>query len=110
MSYDRNLSQHPDATDPYTTPEPQKTGWPLTEEERAYVLKPEHERRPGSEAHKLPPQMWPVVPSAGTFGGTAWLDIHAKLVANVEENKGPIDILLIGDSITQQWGSVPKRN
>ena len=27
--------------------EPQKTGWPLTEAERAYVLKPEHERRPG---------------------------------------------------------------
>ena len=24
--------------------EPQKTGWPLTEAERAYVLKPEHER------------------------------------------------------------------
>jgi len=91
---------------PYVTSEPQKTGWPLTEEERAYVLKPEHERRPGSEAQKHLPQFWPVVPSAGNFGGTSWLDIHTKLVANVEANKGPIDILLIGDSITQQWGSV----
>ncbi len=91
---------------PYLTSEPQKTGWPLTDEERAYVLKPEHERRPGSEAKKHLPQMWPAVPSAGNFGGTSWLDIHTKLVANVEENKGPIDILLIGDSITQQWGSV----
>jgi lysophospholipase L1-like esterase len=91
---------------PYTTSEPQKTGWPLTEEERAYVLKPEHERRPGADQKKHLPQLWPVVPSAGNFGGTSWLDIHTKLVANVEENKGPIDILLIGDSITQQWGSV----
>ena len=33
---------------PYSTAEPQKTGWPLTEAEGKYVLKPEHERRPGS--------------------------------------------------------------
>jgi len=25
--------------------------------------------------------------------------------SNMKENKGPIDILLVGDSITQQWGS-----
>ena len=36
---------------PHTTAEPQKTGWPLSAEERAYVLKPEFERRPGSEEH-----------------------------------------------------------
>ena len=63
---------------PYKTVEPQKTGWPLTDEERAYVLKPEHERRPGRESNKHLPAMWPVVPSAGHFGGTAWLDTHAK--------------------------------
>ena len=90
---------------PYKTAEPQKTGWPLTDEERAYVLKPEHERRPGCESNKHLPAMWPVVPSAGHFGGTAWLDTHAKLVKYVEANKGPIDILLVGDSIMQQWGS-----
>ena len=90
---------------PYQTAEPQKTGWPLTDEERAYVLKPEHERRPGRESNKHMPAMWPVVPSAGHFGGTAWLDTHAKLVEYVQANKGPIDILLVGDSITQQWGS-----
>ena len=90
---------------PYKTAEPQKTGWPLTDEERAYVLKPEHERRPGRESNKHLPAMWPVVPSAGHFGGTAWLDTHAKLVDYVQINKGPIDILLVGDSITQQWGS-----
>lgn len=90
---------------PYETAEPQKYGWPLTAEELDYVLKPEHERRPGSERRQHLPAMWPLVPSAGHFGGRSWLDMHSKLVKNVEENKGPIDILLVGDSITQQWGS-----
>ena len=85
--------------------DPQKTGWPLTEEEKAYALKPEFERRPGRESNKHHPELWPVVPAAGFWGGTSWLDTHAKLVRHVEANKGPIDILLVGDSITQQWGS-----
>ena len=87
------------------TAEPQKSGWPLTEEEKAFVMKPEHERRPGSEAQMHLPQLWPVVPSAGNWGGTSWLDIHAKLVKDAEANKGPIDVLLVGDSITMQWGA-----
>ena len=89
----------------YATAEPQKTGWPLTEEERAYVMKPEFERRPGSESGKHLPALWPVTPSAGNWGGTSWLDTHAKLVGYVQANKGSIDVLLVGDSITQQWGS-----
>jgi len=92
------------------TPEPQKTGWPLSQEETDYVLKPEFERRPGSEQQKHLPPMWPVVPSAGSFGGTSWLDTHAKLVATVQENKGPIDVLLVGDSITMQWGAAWAKN
>jgi lysophospholipase L1-like esterase len=51
------------------------------------------------------PHLWPAVPSAGTWGGTSWVDTHAKLVAYVQKNPGPCDILLVGDSITQQWGS-----
>lgn len=89
---------------PYQTAEPQKTGWPLTDEERDYVLRPEHDRRPGREANKHVPAMWPVVPSAGNWGGTSWLDTHAGLVQHVRENAGPCDVLLIGDSITIQWG------
>ncbi len=91
---------------PCATAEPQKSGWPLTDVERRYVLTPEHERRPGSEQKKHLPAMWPVTPSAGFWNGTAWLDTHAKLVEHVKANQGPIDILLVGDSITQQWGSV----
>ncbi|MBM4081243.1 MAG: hypothetical protein FJ278_16185, partial [Planctomycetes bacterium] len=90
---------------PYTTTEPQKTGWPLTEDERKYVLIPEHERRPGSEKRQHMPALWPVTPSAGYWGGTSWLDAHGALVKIVEANKGPIDVLLVGDSITQQWGA-----
>ena len=90
---------------PYVTAEPQKTGWPLTDEELTYVLTPEYERRPGSEAMKHLPAMWPVVPSAGYWTGTAWLDTHAKLAEHVAGRKGPVDVLLVGDSITQQWGS-----
>ena len=88
----------------YVTAEPQKSGWPLSDEEKAYILKPEHERRPGSEQSKYMPALWPVVPSAGNWGGTSWLDTHARLVKDAEANKGPVDVLLVGDSITMQWG------
>lgn len=90
---------------PYVTAEPQKTGWPLTDDEKKYALIPEHERRPGREKNQHLPQMWPVVPSAGYWGGTSWLDMHAKLVKVAEASKGPIDVLLVGDSITMQWGA-----
>ena len=96
---------------PYQTNEPQKTGWPLTAEERAYVVdKPEHERRPGRESNKHLPQLWPVVPSAGYFGGDSWLKLHEAHVKTVLENKGPLDVLLVGDSITIQWGESWKRH
>jgi lysophospholipase L1-like esterase len=94
----------------YETAEPQKTGWPLTKEEEEYVIKPEFERRPGKEQTKHMPNLWPVVPTAGSFGGRSWLDTHAKLVQMVEANKGPVDVLLVGDSITIQWGDSWKRN
>ena len=85
--------------------DPQPTGWPLTAEETAFIAKPEYERRPGRENNQHLPQLWPAVPSAGTWGGTSWVDTHAKLVAYVQANRGPCDVLLVGDSITQQWGS-----
>ncbi len=85
--------------------DPQKTGWPLTEEERKFVLLPEYERRPGREANQHKPTMWPVTPAAGFWGGTSWLDTHAGLVKVAQASKGPIDVLLVGDSITMQWGA-----
>ena len=85
--------------------DPQPTGWPLTAEEKAFIAKPEFERRPGREVNQHLPQLWPAVPSAGSWGGTSWVDTHAKLVTYVQANPGPCDVLLVGDSITQQWGS-----
>ncbi len=90
---------------PHVTAEPQKTGWPLTAEERAYITeKPEHDRRPGRESNRHLPPLWPVVPCAGHFGGDAWLKLHEAHVKTAQANKGPIDVLLVGDSITIQWG------
>ena len=89
----------------YATAEPQKTGWPLSAEEEAYVLKPEYERRPGAEITQHKPELWPVVPSAGFWEGRTWLDTHANLVKVAQANKGPIDVLLVGDSITMQWNA-----
>ena len=98
--------QHAVALDyAYATPEPQKTGWPLSAEEEAYVLKPEYERRPGAEITQHKPELWPVVPSAGFWSGRTWLDTHANLVKVAQANKGPIDVLLVGDSITMQWAA-----
>ena len=54
--------------------------------------------------------LWPVVPSAGFFGGDAWLKIHEAHVKTVQENKGPVDVLLVGDSITIQWGEAWKQH
>jgi platelet-activating factor acetylhydrolase IB subunit beta/gamma len=101
-----------DAIDyPYRTDEPQKSGWPLTADERSYIVdKPEHDRRPGREANKYLPALWPVVPSAGYFGGDAWLKLHEAHVKTVQAQAGPIDVLLIGDSITIQWGESWKKH
>ena len=91
---------------PHPPADPQPTGWPLTPAERAYVIgKPEYERRPGREINKHLPQFWPSVPSAGFFGGDAWLKLHEAHVRTVQANPGPLDVLLVGDSITIQWGS-----
>ena len=96
---------------PYSTAEPQKSGWPLTDEERAYIVeKAEHDRRPGREANKHLPHLWPVVPSAGYFGGDAWLKLHDAHVRTVQANAGLVDVLLVGDSITIQWGDLWKKH
>jgi len=85
--------------------DPQPSGWPLTAEERAFIAKPEFERRPGREINQHLPQLWPAVPSAGFFGGDAWLKLHETHVKTVQANQGPVDVLLVGDSITIQWGT-----
>lgn len=87
----------------YPPQDPQKTGWPLTAEQEAYMAKAEYERRPGAEKGKYLPQLWPVVPSGQSWGGRGYIDMHASLVKKVQANQGPCDVLLVGDSITIQF-------
>lgn len=90
---------------PHPVTDPQPSGWPLTAEERAYIVeRAEHDRRPGRETNKHLPQLWPLVPTAGHFGGGAWLALHEAHVKAVQKSPGPVDVLLVGDSITIQWG------
>jgi len=91
--------------------DPQISGWPLTPEERAYIVeKAEHDRRPGRESNKHLPHLWPQIPTAGFFGGDAWLKLHEAHVKTVQANQGPCDVLLVGDSITIQWGESWKKH
>jgi lysophospholipase L1-like esterase len=92
--------------------DPQPTGWPLTPEEEAYVLTAEHLRRPGvgMTPKQHLPKLWPVVPNCGNWGGRSYLNMHETLVKKVQANKGPCDVLLVGDSITIQWESDLKKN
>ncbi len=61
--------------------------------------------RRSEQVKNVDPTMWPITPAMGHLDDTSWLDLHTKLVELVRANKGPLDILLVGDSITQQWGS-----
>ncbi|MBM3891045.1 MAG: hypothetical protein FJ388_18180, partial [Verrucomicrobia bacterium] len=90
--------------------DPQIAGWPLTDAERAWVAKPEYNRKPGHEVQKHLPQMWAVTPTAAHWktkdgsAGNLWIEHHATIIGKVQASKGHIDIALIGDSITQGWG------
>jgi beta-glucosidase len=90
--------------------DPQITGWPLADAERAWVAKPEYNRKPGHEVQKHLPPMWAVTPTAAHWqtkdgsAGNLWIDHHATIIGKVQASKAAIDIALIGDSITQGWG------
>ena len=88
--------------------DPQLSGWPLTPAEEDYILSPEYGRKPGHEAQKHLPEMWPVTPTAGQWGAKEpknrrYLELHTQIVAKVQQTAAP-DLLLVGDSITQHWG------
>jgi len=67
---------------PYITAEPQRSGWPLTAAERAYVVdKPSATAVLAASQACTCPQLWPEVASAGFFGGDAWLKLHEAHVS-----------------------------
>jgi platelet-activating factor acetylhydrolase IB subunit beta/gamma len=91
--------------------DPQPFGWPLTAEERAYVQIPEFERKPGKDVQKHRPDMWPVVPTASRWRKAPeeniWINHHAQSIEQARAAGDGLDVLLIGDSITQGWGGSP---
>jgi lysophospholipase L1-like esterase len=52
------------------------------------------------------PALRPIRPTPGWFpkAPEAWLTIHQALLAKTQKNRGPCDILLLGDSIGAGWG------
>jgi lysophospholipase L1-like esterase len=51
--------------------------------------------------------MWPITPTAARWGeaeANPWIEHHAKCIEKVQAMKDGIDVMLIGDSITQGWG------
>lgn len=90
--------------------DPQISGWPISDAEKDFIFKGEYTRKPGHESHLHLPEMWAVVPTAATWGDPAkdgkniWLENHVKLVEDLESRNGGVDLLFIGDSITQYMG------
>jgi platelet-activating factor acetylhydrolase IB subunit beta/gamma len=48
--------------------------------------------------------------TAAHFGGDAWLKLHEAHVKSVQANQGAVDVLLVGDSISIQWGDSWKKH
>jgi platelet-activating factor acetylhydrolase IB subunit beta/gamma len=94
--------------------DPQPFGWPLSAEEHAYVQIPEFERKPGKDVQKHRPDMWPVVPTASRWRKAPeeniWINHHAKAIEQARAADDTLDVLLVGDSITQGWGGSPIDN
>lgn len=91
--------------------DPQLTGWPISDAARAYCNTGQSLRRPGMEPGGEGQKMvyLPTTPSAQ--GGDWWLAYHGNLVSMLDKYRNDhgskVDILLVGDSITEQWcGSV----
>jgi hypothetical protein len=84
--------------------EPQPEGWPLTDPaEWAYVNLRFKERfdiaLPGRyQAANMDAATGAVLPSS-------WMNQHATLIARLDSLTSSPDIVLIGDSITQNWGN-----
>jgi len=84
--------------------EPPVPNWPLSAESRHKLIHvAEEDRRPGSNEDQHLPHLWPVVATAGHTGGDKWIREHEQLVEQVQARLGPVDVLLVGDSITKYW-------
>ena len=110
---DKPIIEYPYAPYSEGRMDPQLTGWPLTDAERAFVKKPIDQRRPGKESGKNLPEMWSVTPTAGYISwsaetDTVWLGKHTRLRTSAQENPDT-KIVLLGDAFTERWGGGVER-
>ena len=93
--------------------DPQLTGWPLTEAETNYLKKSEVDRYPGKEPGAAGVQIWDMIPvTPNTQGGGSdeinWYIGTCQPLINpllaFKASNTPVDIIMVGDSITSQWG------
>lgn len=98
--------------------DPQRTGWPVTEVEKLYIQQAEYLRYPGKERSRdtngLPNgiTIWDMVaqtPNTQGWGANnSYFDTHQvtirPILNNTDNIRDSLDIIMVGDSITSQWG------
>ena len=88
--------------------DPQLTGWPISVAESNYITtKAEYERYPGKEPGGGGTTKWsmvPVTPNTQSGSDGWYIRTTGVTIRPILTNQTPLDILLVGDSITSQWG------
>ena len=91
--------------------DPQLTGWPISDAERTYIQKAEYERYPGKETvSKI--TVWDKVAQTPNTQGWGPNDSYITttqqtiqpILSNTNDICDSLDIIMVGDSITSQWG------
>jgi uncharacterized repeat protein (TIGR02543 family) len=91
--------------------DPQLTGWPITDAELTYIKKGEHERYPGKETASMT-VLWDKVAQTPNTQSGSKTDWYVKttqqtiqpILDNAPGIRDNLDIIMVGDSITSQWG------
>jgi uncharacterized repeat protein (TIGR02543 family) len=88
--------------------DPQLKGWPISVAESNYITtKAEYERYPGREPGGGGASIWnmvPVTPNTQSGSDGWYIRTTEVTIRPILTNRTPLDILLVGDSITSQWG------
>jgi len=90
--------------------DPQKTGWPINDAEKTYITTIfEFKRYPGLESANRTVQKEMIAQTPNTQSSTGWyITTTQQTIQPILDNKDGIrdslDIIMVGDSITSQWG------
>ena len=98
--------------------DPQLTGWPVSDAEKLYIQQAEYLRYPGKETSKDTngqpngTTIWNMVaqtPNTQGWGANdSYVSTHQTTIQPILDNtngiRSTLDIIMVGDSITSQWG------